>query len=87
MKRIKPLSDTLENLRKSYPNFHILDLFPVLCPEERCEFFSRGVPLYRDVWSHPSIEADYLARSAFLSVVNEGVHAANALVTQTSRLQ
>src|SRR5262249_59524032 len=56
IKRIQPLSDVLEDVRSTNPNFHVLNLFPVLCPEDVCRFDNRqGVILYRD-GSHPSIE-------------------------------
>jgi len=76
IKRIRPLLEVLEDVRSTSPNFYILDLFPVLCPEEVCRFYNKqDVFLYRDVWSHPSIEANYLARPLFLSIVNRAIKA------------
>jgi peptidoglycan/LPS O-acetylase OafA/YrhL len=79
IKRSRPLLDVLEDVRSTNPNFHILDLFPVLCPEDECRFYdNQGVPLYRDVWTHQSIEANYLARPLFLSVVSRAIKASSA---------
>jgi hypothetical protein len=58
------------------PNFHVLDLLSVFCPEDVCKFYNnRGVFLYRDEYSHPSIEADYLSRPIFLDVVKKALAA------------
>jgi len=70
LNRRQPLTDVLKEVESANPNFHVLDLFPVFCPGETCRFFnSDDVCLYRDVWAHPSIEANYLARSVLLSTV------------------
>jgi peptidoglycan/LPS O-acetylase OafA/YrhL len=72
--RIRPLLDVLEDVQRARPNFHILDLFPVMCPGDVCGFYNaQGTFLYRDEFSHPSIEANYLARPALLSVVNQAI--------------
>jgi hypothetical protein len=72
LERIRGLYEALDDLGAENPNFHILDLFPVLCPGDLCQFnTSQGVPLYRDEWSHMSVEASYLARPLFVSVVNQ----------------
>ena len=72
LKRRKPLTDVLNEVETANQNFRILDLFPVLCPGETCGFFnSDDVCLYRDVWSHLSIEANYLARPLLLSTVED----------------
>jgi hypothetical protein len=74
IKRRKPLDAVLEDVRITNPNFHILDLFPILCPEDVCEFYNnQGVFMYWDEWSHPSIEANHLARPLFLEVVNRAI--------------
>lgn len=74
IQRIRPLYEVLVDLQSTNPNFHVLDLLPVLCPGDVCRFYNeQGVFLYRDEWSHPSIEANYLTRPAFLSVVNGAI--------------
>jgi len=41
----------------------IVDVFDVFCPADICSYLRPdGVVLYRDVWSHPSIEAGQLMR-------------------------
>ena len=60
----------LREIESANWNFRALDLFPVFCAEEICGLFnSDKVPLYRDTFSHPSVEANYLARHALLAVV------------------
>ena len=40
----------------------IVDLFDVFCPEEQCTFNAKnGQVLYRDEWSHPSVEGARLS--------------------------
>lgn len=72
IKRIQPLRKALEEVRSTSGNFHILDLFPVMCSQDICQYYdNNGVILYRDVHSHPSIEANYIARPTLLSLVDE----------------
>ncbi len=74
IQRIQPLLAVLEEVKNAYPNFHVLDLFPVMCPGDVCRHYNdQNVFLYRDEYAHPSIEADYLARPVFLSVVNAAI--------------
>ncbi len=74
IKRIEPLKEVLEDVQSMNSNFHILDLFPVLCSQDVCRYHdSQGVFLYRDEWSHPSVEANLMARPALFSVVNEAI--------------
>ena len=41
----------------------VVDVFDVFCPAEICSYLRPdGVVLYRDVWSHPSVEAAQLMR-------------------------
>ena len=76
MKRREPVQKVLEDIRKANPNFHILDLFPLLCPEAVCKYYdSEKVFLYRDVYSHLSIEANYRAKPLFLAVVDQAMNA------------
>jgi hypothetical protein len=81
IERRQPLQRMLEELQRANPNFHVLDLFPVLCPDDICRFYNKeGVFLYRDEFSHLSIEADYLARPLLLAVVNKAVKASNRVL-------
>jgi peptidoglycan/LPS O-acetylase OafA/YrhL len=83
-----PLQEMLEELHNTTTNFHILDLFPVLCAEDVCRFYNKqGVFLYRDEFSHLSIEANYLTRPLFLAVVNAAINASNgnSLGSKSSR--
>jgi SGNH domain (fused to AT3 domains) len=81
IERRRPLQQMLEDMQRNNSNFHVLDLFPVLCPEDVCRVYNeQGVFLYRDEFSHLSIEADYLARPLFLAVVNEAIKASNGIL-------
>jgi peptidoglycan/LPS O-acetylase OafA/YrhL len=80
MERLRPLTGVLGNVASTNSNFHILDLFPVLCPDDICSLYNgQGVPLYRDAWSHLSMEANYLARPIFLSIVKAAVQASDTV--------
>ena len=77
LERRQPLTQVLSDIAATHANFHTFDLFPVLCPGEVCRFYNEDrIILYRDVWSHASVEANYLARPAFLSVAREAISAA-----------
>jgi peptidoglycan/LPS O-acetylase OafA/YrhL len=79
LKRLQRLNAELESVRNTNPNFHILDLFPVLCSEDVCRFSNKqGVLLYRDEFSHMSVEANYLARPLFRAVVDKASMALKA---------
>jgi len=68
--REQGINDILDAIEASNHNFHTLNIFPIMCPETICEIFNPdGVPLYRDIYAHPSIEADFLARPLFLSKI------------------
>ncbi|MDZ4063009.1 MAG: acyltransferase family protein [Brevundimonas sp.] len=74
--RLAALNDTLIQVQRENANFFILDLMPVLCPEDICRFQDRnGVFLYRDIFSHPSLEAGALSHSAFLAVAKRATAA------------
>jgi peptidoglycan/LPS O-acetylase OafA/YrhL len=74
LKRRQALQDALEALQRANSNFHILDLFPVLCPDDTCKFYNdQKVFLYRDEYSHMSIAANYLARPILLEAVNKAI--------------
>ncbi|PKA02969.1 hypothetical protein CH375_19815 [Leptospira ellisii] len=57
----------LQNRRS---NFFVLDLFDVFCPSEVCRFYDdKGVFLYRDEFSHPSVEAGTLSQPKLLETI------------------
>lgn len=75
-KRRRALQAVLLDIQAKHRNFYILDLMDVFCPAEICSFNGQnGEFLYRDEWSHPSVEANNLARPLFLSVVRRAVTA------------
>jgi SGNH domain (fused to AT3 domains) len=48
----------------------VVDVFDIFCPGEECGFFNKeGVLLYRDEWSHPSVDAAILARESLLAAL------------------
>jgi len=76
--RRQPLTDALHAVAEANENFHMLDLFPVLCPGEVCRFYNEHeVFLYRDIFAHPSVEAGRLARPLLLTVAEEALSAAD----------
>jgi hypothetical protein len=59
-RRVK-LDEVLSSLRDQ-EKIAIVDLFDVFCPRETCTYQAAGGEiLYRDVWSHPSVEAARLS--------------------------
>ncbi len=70
LKRRSALQNVLLDIQARHHNFYVLDLIEVFCPGEVCTFTGRkGEFLYRDEWSHPSVEANYSARPVFLSLI------------------
>lgn len=62
IERFRPVTALLQSLVDA-GKIHVLDLFEVFCPDEICEYTDRdGVLLYRDVYSHASLEAARRAR-------------------------
>lgn len=60
----------LLQLEEELDNFHVLDLFDVFCADEVCRFYSEeGTFLYRDEFSHASVEACRLAQPVLLETV------------------
>lgn len=59
--RRKPLDDALSDLqRQNY--IKIIDLFAIFCPKDNCTYNAlNGDVLYRDEFSHPSVEAARLS--------------------------
>lgn len=65
------MTKALISLETKNKNFVVLDLFDVFCPKQKCTFLNeRGTFMYRDEFSHPSIEGSKDSRSKLLSVVN-----------------
>jgi len=72
--RRRPVLDILRSIERAHPNFHVLDLLPIFCPGDTCDFFNAdGVFLYRDAAAHPSIEANMFSRPRFLAAVTRAV--------------
>jgi peptidoglycan/LPS O-acetylase OafA/YrhL len=67
--RRRKLSDELFSLEHS-GILHVVDLLNVFCDKLVCDYeTSDGVVLYRDVWSHPSVEAARLSSEAIRKVL------------------
>jgi SGNH domain (fused to AT3 domains) len=78
LKRRQALQDVLEAVQNANSNFHILDLYPILCADETCKFYNKqGVFLYRDEYSHMSIADGYLARPILLAAVDRAIKASD----------
>ncbi len=72
LRRRRLFHETLLELQKKFVNFAVLDLFDVFCPGETCQFYDdKGIFLYRDEWSHSSVEANILAQPLLLETVDK----------------
>ena len=74
LERRRPYHEALLDVQKRFSNFSVLDLFNIFCPtnEPVCSFYNRQkVFLYRDEWSHPSVEASVLAQPTLLRAVDQ----------------
>ncbi|MGE8720216.1 acyltransferase family protein [Leptospira terpstrae] len=72
LKRREPLNEKLVDLKQRHSNFFVMDLMDVFCPDEECRFIDKnGQYLYRDEFSHPSVEASILARPNLLKSLND----------------
>jgi peptidoglycan/LPS O-acetylase OafA/YrhL len=72
--RRRLLENSLNDLERGNANFHTLDLLPVFCPDLECKYYTQnGTPLYRDIYSHPSVEANMLSRPIFKDVVQKTI--------------
>jgi peptidoglycan/LPS O-acetylase OafA/YrhL len=70
LKRRAMVHDALIDLEKSNQNFKVLDLFNVLCPDIECSYLGRGNKLmYRDVYSHLSVEGSIESQPQLLKTV------------------
>lgn len=74
VRMLEPLLDILSRIEQRHSNFYALDLFAQFCPEEICKHTTpSGIFLYRDIYGHPSVEASYAVRPAFLEVVKRAI--------------
>ena len=72
LERRRIYHDTLLSIQAKFKNFAVLDLFDVFCPSGLCKFYNReGVFLYRDEWTHPSVEAAILSQPLLLETVEK----------------
>ena len=72
LERRRMYHDSLLELQSKFENFAVLDLFDVFCASEVCRFYNdKGIFLYRDEWSHPSVEATILAQPRLLDTVDK----------------
>lgn len=72
LQRRRMYHDALLALQSKFENFGVLDLFDVFCASDVCRFYNdKGIFLYRDEWSHPSVEANLLAQPRLLDAVDK----------------
>jgi peptidoglycan/LPS O-acetylase OafA/YrhL len=72
LQRRRMYHDSLLELERKFENFAVLDLFDVFCASKICRFYNdKGIFLYRDEWSHPSVEASILAQPRLLATVDK----------------
>ncbi|EMJ86478.1 acyltransferase [Leptospira meyeri serovar Semaranga str. Veldrot Semarang 173] len=72
LSRRKPFHEKLLSIKNEHSNFYILDLMDVFCPEKECRFVNKmGDFLYRDEYSHPSVEASILAKASLWQVIQK----------------
>ena len=65
LERLQPIYDMLHETEAA-GHIRVVDVLPVFCPAETCEYTDEdGVLLYRDVFSHASLEASIKARPIF----------------------
>ncbi|PJZ70411.1 hypothetical protein CH373_04880 [Leptospira perolatii] len=71
LERRKNYHDLLLKLEKENSNFFVLDIFDVFCASDTCKFYKEdGTVLYRDEFSHPSVEASILSQPLLLKTVD-----------------
>ncbi len=74
LERRRAYQETLLDVQRVNNNFFVLDLFDVFCPKDVCRFYNeQGTFLYRDEYSHPSVEANMLARPLLLETVDKAL--------------
>jgi peptidoglycan/LPS O-acetylase OafA/YrhL len=77
--RLSPLNAILSDVKRENDNFIVYDFLPVLCPEDVCRYQNgQGTFLYRDVFSHPSLEAGALGREGFLVTAKRAMRVATS---------
>lgn len=66
LERRRELDEVLKRISISN-QIKIVDLLGIFCPLEKCTYHSKnGLMLYRDEWSHPSVEAAKLSGEEFI---------------------
>lgn len=66
------LDEVLSSLRDQQ-KISVVDLIDIFCPRETCTYEAAdGEILYRDVWSHPSVEAARLSAPLIRNVLTSG---------------
>ncbi len=76
------LDETLRRLQANH-GITILDLFEVFCPTSSCQYTeTHGKVLYRDEFSHPSVEAVRLAAPAIRSILTSSPAASKHHLSQ-----
>jgi peptidoglycan/LPS O-acetylase OafA/YrhL len=72
--RRKALDSAIDDVTARHTNVFSIDLFEVFCPGPRCTYRSPdGVMMYRDVFSHPSVEASQRAADTFVRQLSDGL--------------
>ncbi len=72
LKRRAPIHNMLIDLERTNSNFKVLDLFYVLCPGTECSYFAHGNKfMYRDIYSHLSVEGNIYSQAQLLKAVND----------------
>lgn len=72
--RRTPLDTIVDEVQSRRTNLFSVDLFDVFCPGTKCTYrLPDGTMLYRDVFSHPSVEASRLAAPAFVEQFQTGL--------------
>ena len=79
LNRLRPLNEALREVERKNDNFYVFDLFSTLCEDNLCAYQNaQGTFLFRDIYSHPSLEASALGRQAFLTTAKRAVETATS---------
>ena len=71
LERRRDLDEVLQKVSTS-SGIAVIDLLEVFCPLEECTYYAKdGSFLYRDEWSHPSVEAAKLSGDVFFKHFTE----------------
>ena len=69
--RLDGLNQVLRRL-ESQGAIKVVDVFDVFCPRDACDYFGQdGSVLYRDEWSHPSVEGARLSADLIRSAMQQ----------------